>query len=170
MLCRAVLLEMMFKSTLHISPIIYVTLRVSNWGFYCVGILFSQPTILSFLSQKSLPCTVGNAGFYLHILPGNFFFWRENRSGKSWIPASPLQKWFFHLWLLCICRPAAAHSYNQGHMTGPHPSYPQTYGPPPSMQQVTNQMTGMQITSGPPTPAGPGYGTFKWILLEWYVI
>jgi len=29
------------------------------------------------------------------------------------------------------------------------------------MQQVTNQMTGMQISSGPPpppTPAGPGYG------------
>ncbi|KAM4716216.1 protein transport protein Sec24C isoform 2-T2 [Anableps anableps] len=56
-------------------------------------------------------------------------------------------------------RPAAAQAYNQGHMnmTGPHPSYPQHYGPPPTMQQVTNQMTGMQITSGPPTPAGPGY-------------
>ncbi|PWA21665.1 hypothetical protein CCH79_00003155, partial [Gambusia affinis] len=57
-------------------------------------------------------------------------------------------------------RPAAAQPYNQGHMnmTGPHPSYPQHYGPPPTMQQVTSQMTGMQITSGPPTPAGPGYG------------
>ncbi|XP_054898883.1 protein transport protein Sec24C isoform X2 [Poeciliopsis prolifica] len=56
-------------------------------------------------------------------------------------------------------RPAAAQPYNQGHMnmTGPHPSYSQHYGPPPTMQQVTSQMTGMQITSGPPTPAGPGY-------------
>ncbi|XP_014871706.1 protein transport protein Sec24C isoform X3 [Poecilia latipinna] len=56
-------------------------------------------------------------------------------------------------------RPAAAQPYSQGHtnMTGPHPSYPQHYGPPPTMQQVTSQMTGMQITSGPPTPAGPGY-------------
>ncbi|XP_014825316.1 PREDICTED: protein transport protein Sec24C isoform X2 [Poecilia mexicana] len=56
-------------------------------------------------------------------------------------------------------RPAAAQPYSQGHtnMIGPHPSYPQHYGPPPTMQQVTSQMTGMQITSGPPTPAGPGY-------------
>ncbi|XP_047232777.1 protein transport protein Sec24C isoform X3 [Girardinichthys multiradiatus] len=56
-------------------------------------------------------------------------------------------------------RPAAAQPYNQGHMnmTGPLASYPQHYGPPPLMQQVTNQMTGMQITSGPPTAAGPGY-------------
>ncbi|MEQ2183771.1 hypothetical protein GOODEAATRI_001392 [Goodea atripinnis] len=63
-------------------------------------------------------------------------------------------------------RPAAAQPYNQGHMnmTGPLASYPQHYGPPPLMQQVTNQMTGMQITSGPPTAAGPGYGTFEWHL------
>ncbi|XP_035997872.1 LOW QUALITY PROTEIN: protein transport protein Sec24C [Fundulus heteroclitus] len=56
-------------------------------------------------------------------------------------------------------RPAAAQPYSQGHMnvTGPLPSYPQHYGPPPPMQQVNNQMTGMQISSGPPTPAGPGY-------------
>lgn len=43
-------------------------------------------------------------------------------------------------------------------MSGPHPSYPQHYGPPAAMQQVTNQMSGMQMNSGPPTPAGPGYG------------
>ncbi|XP_015236900.1 PREDICTED: protein transport protein Sec24C isoform X1 [Cyprinodon variegatus] len=56
-------------------------------------------------------------------------------------------------------RPAAAQPYTQGHvnMSGSLPSYPQHYGPPPSMQQVTNQMTGMQITPGPPTSAGPGY-------------
>uniref|UniRef100_UPI0037E88546 protein transport protein Sec24C isoform X3 n=1 Tax=Semicossyphus pulcher TaxID=241346 RepID=UPI0037E88546 len=57
-------------------------------------------------------------------------------------------------------RPAVSQPYNQGGMnvTGPpHPAYPQHYGPPPTMQQVTNQMTGMQINSGPPTPAGPGY-------------
>ncbi|XP_071318774.1 protein transport protein Sec24C isoform X2 [Trachinotus anak] len=56
-------------------------------------------------------------------------------------------------------RPAASQPYNQGAMnlSGPHPSYPQHYGPQPTVQQVTNQMTGMQITSGPPTPAGPGY-------------
>ncbi|XP_026206660.1 protein transport protein Sec24C isoform X1 [Anabas testudineus] len=56
-------------------------------------------------------------------------------------------------------RSAASQPYNQGAMnlSGAHPSYPQHYGPPPTMQQVTNQMTGMQITSGPPTPAGPGF-------------
>ncbi|KAM9426095.1 protein transport protein Sec24C [Pholidichthys leucotaenia] len=56
-------------------------------------------------------------------------------------------------------RPAVSQPYNPGAMTvsGPHPSYPQHYGPPPTMQQVTNQMTGMQITSTQPTPAGPGY-------------
>ncbi|KAI9546889.1 Protein transport protein Sec24C [Dissostichus eleginoides] len=56
-------------------------------------------------------------------------------------------------------RPAASQPYNQGavNLSGPQPAYPQHYGPQPTMQQVTNQMTGMQITSGPPTPAGPGY-------------
>uniref|UniRef100_A0A667Z339 SEC24 homolog C, COPII coat complex component n=1 Tax=Myripristis murdjan TaxID=586833 RepID=A0A667Z339_9TELE len=56
-------------------------------------------------------------------------------------------------------RPAVSQPYNPGgvNLSGPHPSYPQQYGAPPTMQQVTNQMTGMQITSGPPTPAGPGY-------------
>uniref|UniRef100_A0A7N8Y484 SEC24 homolog C, COPII coat complex component n=1 Tax=Mastacembelus armatus TaxID=205130 RepID=A0A7N8Y484_9TELE len=56
-------------------------------------------------------------------------------------------------------RSAVSQPYNQGavNLSGPHPSYPQHYGAPPSVQQVTNQMTGMQITSGPPTPAGPGY-------------
>uniref|UniRef100_A0A673ARG8 SEC24 homolog C, COPII coat complex component n=1 Tax=Sphaeramia orbicularis TaxID=375764 RepID=A0A673ARG8_9TELE len=57
-----------------------------------------------------------------------------------------------------VTAPAVSQPYNQGAMnlSGPHP-YPQHYGPPPTMQQVTNQMTGMQIGSGPPTPAGPGY-------------
>ncbi|XP_041671422.1 protein transport protein Sec24C isoform X2 [Cheilinus undulatus] len=57
-------------------------------------------------------------------------------------------------------RPAVSQPYNQAgmNMTGPpHPSYPQHYGPPPTMHQVTNQMSGMQVNSGPPTPAGPGY-------------
>ncbi|KAM4525333.1 protein transport protein Sec24C isoform 1-T1 [Odontesthes bonariensis] len=56
-------------------------------------------------------------------------------------------------------RPPVSQPYSQGGMnvSGQHPSYPQHYGPTPTMQQVTNQMTGMQITSGPPTPAGPGY-------------
>ncbi|XP_028285951.1 protein transport protein Sec24C isoform X1 [Parambassis ranga] len=54
-------------------------------------------------------------------------------------------------------RPAVSQPYNPGAMNLSQPSYPQHYGPPPTMQQVTNQMTGMQITSGPPTPAGPGY-------------
>ncbi|XP_039991896.1 protein transport protein Sec24C isoform X1 [Xiphias gladius] len=56
-------------------------------------------------------------------------------------------------------RPVVSQPYNQGavNLTGQHPSYPQHYGPPPTLQQVTNQMTGMQITPGPPTPAGPGY-------------
>ncbi|XP_056152852.1 protein transport protein Sec24C [Lampris incognitus] len=55
-------------------------------------------------------------------------------------------------------RPAVSQPYNQGAVTpsGPHTSYPQQYAASPTMQQVTNQMTGMQI-SGPPTPAGPGY-------------
>ncbi|XP_046887830.1 protein transport protein Sec24C isoform X2 [Hypomesus transpacificus] len=57
-------------------------------------------------------------------------------------------------------RPAVSQPYTPGAMnlSGPHPSYPQQYAVPPSMQQVTNQMTGMQIGPGPPpTPAGPGY-------------
>ncbi|XP_076007622.1 protein transport protein Sec24C isoform X2 [Genypterus blacodes] len=56
-------------------------------------------------------------------------------------------------------RPAVSQPYNQGvmNLSGPPPSYPQHYGAPPTMQQVTNQMTGMQVTSGPPTAAGPGY-------------
>ncbi|XP_031699316.1 protein transport protein Sec24C isoform X2 [Anarrhichthys ocellatus] len=56
-------------------------------------------------------------------------------------------------------RPAASQQYNQGavNLSGPQPSYPQHYGPQRSMQQVANQMTGMQITSGLPTPAVSGY-------------
>ncbi|XP_019963557.2 protein transport protein Sec24C isoform X1 [Paralichthys olivaceus] len=56
-------------------------------------------------------------------------------------------------------RPPVSQPYSQGavNLTGSQSSYPQHHGPPPTMQQVTNQMTGMQINSGPPTPAGPGY-------------
>uniref|UniRef100_A0A1A8FXC8 SEC24 family, member C n=1 Tax=Nothobranchius korthausae TaxID=1143690 RepID=A0A1A8FXC8_9TELE len=51
-------------------------------------------------------------------------------------------------------RPTGSQPYGLG---GGQPSYPQHYAPPPTMQQVTNQMGGMQLTSGPPTPAGLGY-------------
>ncbi|KAJ0060435.1 hypothetical protein NL108_011530, partial [Boleophthalmus pectinirostris] len=57
-------------------------------------------------------------------------------------------------------RPPVSQPYHQGavNLTGPpQPSYPPHYGPPPTMQQVTGQMGGMQINAGPPTPAGPGY-------------
>ncbi|KAK2884608.1 protein transport protein Sec24C isoform X2 [Channa argus] len=56
-------------------------------------------------------------------------------------------------------RSAATQPYSQGAMnlSGAQLSYQQHYGPLPTVQQVTNQMTGMQITPGPPTPAGPGY-------------
>nr|XP_046212787.1 LOW QUALITY PROTEIN: protein transport protein Sec24C-like [Oncorhynchus gorbuscha] len=57
-------------------------------------------------------------------------------------------------------RSPVSQPYSQGAMnlSGPHPSYSQQYGAPPPMQQVTNQMSGMQIGSGPPTSVGPGYG------------
>ncbi|XP_036811660.1 protein transport protein Sec24C isoform X4 [Oncorhynchus mykiss] len=56
-------------------------------------------------------------------------------------------------------RSPVSQPYSQGAMnlSGPHPSYSQQYGAPPPMQQVTNQMSGMQIGSGPPTSVGPGY-------------
>ncbi|XP_052348472.1 protein transport protein Sec24C-like isoform X1 [Oncorhynchus keta] len=56
-------------------------------------------------------------------------------------------------------RPPVCQSYSQGAMnlSGPHPSYPQQYGVQPSMQQMTNQMSGMQVGLGPLTSAGPGY-------------
>ncbi|XP_034049164.1 protein transport protein Sec24C isoform X2 [Thalassophryne amazonica] len=56
-------------------------------------------------------------------------------------------------------RPAVSQPYSQGavSLSGLQPTYPQHYGPPPTMQQVANQMTGMQISPGPPTPTGPGY-------------
>ncbi|KAK6329415.1 hypothetical protein J4Q44_G00013930 [Coregonus suidteri] len=56
-------------------------------------------------------------------------------------------------------RPPVSQLYSQGAMnlSGPQPSYPQQYGVQPPMQQVTNQMSGMQIGSGPLTSAGPGY-------------
>lgn len=62
---------------------------------------------------------------------------------------------------LCVFRPAVSQPYNPGavNLSGSHPSYPQHYGPLPTMQQVTNQMTGMQINSAS-TPAGPGFGKF----------
>lgn len=88
--------------------------------------------------------------------------------------AQPVWMWFwFCCWSLrgadckCVCRPAVSQQYNQGavNLSGPQPSYPQHYAPP-NMQQVTNQMTGMQISSGPPTAAGPVYGTvLPWLLL-----
>ncbi|XP_042161464.1 protein transport protein Sec24C [Oncorhynchus tshawytscha] len=56
-------------------------------------------------------------------------------------------------------RPPVCQPYSHGAMnlSGPHPSYPQQYGVQPSMQQMTNQMSGMQVGSGPLTSAGPGY-------------
>ncbi|CAL9699325.1 unnamed protein product [Knipowitschia caucasica] len=57
-------------------------------------------------------------------------------------------------------RPPVSQPYHPGavNLSGPpQASYPQHYGPPPPMQQVTNQMGGMQINAAPPTPAGPGY-------------
>ncbi|XP_068161056.1 protein transport protein Sec24C isoform X2 [Antennarius striatus] len=57
-------------------------------------------------------------------------------------------------------RPPVSQPFSHGavNMSGPpQSSHPPQYGAPPTMQQVTNQMTGMHISSGPPTPAGPGY-------------
>uniref|UniRef100_A0A8C6UZ17 SEC24 homolog C, COPII coat complex component n=1 Tax=Neogobius melanostomus TaxID=47308 RepID=A0A8C6UZ17_9GOBI len=57
-------------------------------------------------------------------------------------------------------RPPVSQPYHQGavNMSGPpQSSYPQHYGPPPTIQQVSNQMGGMQINAGPPTAARPGY-------------
>ncbi|XP_057682011.1 protein transport protein Sec24C isoform X2 [Corythoichthys intestinalis] len=56
-------------------------------------------------------------------------------------------------------RPVATQSYNQGtvNLSGPPTSYPQHYGPPPTMQHVTSQMGGMHINSGAPNAAVPGY-------------
>lgn len=53
--------------------------------------------------------------------------------------------------------------YTQGAMnlSGPQPAYNQQFGTPPtSMQQVTNQMAGMQVGSTVPSSAGPGYGKY----------
>ncbi|XP_028975646.2 protein transport protein Sec24C isoform X2 [Esox lucius] len=56
-------------------------------------------------------------------------------------------------------RPPVSQPYSQSAMnlSGPQSSYPQQYGAVPPMQQMTNQMSGMQISSGPPTSAGLGY-------------
>ncbi|XP_077358734.1 protein transport protein Sec24C isoform X2 [Festucalex cinctus] len=56
-------------------------------------------------------------------------------------------------------RPVTTPSYNQGavNLPGPPATYPQHYGPPPTMPHVTSQMSSMQINSGPPNAAGPGY-------------
>ncbi|KAM9462483.1 protein transport protein Sec24C isoform 2-T2 [Clarias gariepinus] len=58
-------------------------------------------------------------------------------------------------------RPPVSQPYTQGAMnlSGPQPAYNQQFGTPPtSMQQVTNQMAGMQVGSTVPSSAGPGYG------------
>ncbi|KAJ7987783.1 hypothetical protein DPEC_G00330090 [Dallia pectoralis] len=56
-------------------------------------------------------------------------------------------------------RAPVSQSYSQGAMnlSGPQSSYTQQYGAPPPMQQMTNQMSGMQISSAPPTSTGLGY-------------
>lgn len=95
----------------------------------------------------------------VHVLPRNYSP-GAIQLGRAIFSYSVLQIMSFSF----VCRPGVTQPYNQGaaNMTGAHPSYPQHYGPPPSMQQVTNQMTRMQM-SGPPTPAGPGYGKFHCI-------
>ncbi|KAF5906409.1 protein transport protein Sec24C isoform X1, partial [Clarias magur] len=58
-------------------------------------------------------------------------------------------------------RPPVSQPYTQGAMnlSGPQPAYNQQFGATPSsMQQVTNQMAGMQVGSTVPSSAGPGYG------------
>lgn len=62
---------------------------------------------------------------------------------------------------LYLSRPPVTQSYNQGavNLSEQHSNYPQQYVPPPTMHQVTNQMSGMQLTPGSPTLAGPGCGT-----------
>ncbi|XP_058262296.1 protein transport protein Sec24C isoform X2 [Hemibagrus wyckioides] len=57
-------------------------------------------------------------------------------------------------------RPPVSQPYTQGAMnlSGPQPAYNQQFGAPPtSMQQVTNQMAGMQVGSTVPSSAGSGY-------------
>ncbi|KAA0724984.1 Protein transport protein [Triplophysa tibetana] len=57
-------------------------------------------------------------------------------------------------------RPSVSQPYTPGavNLSGPQPSYNQQYGAPPnSMQQMTNQMSIMQVGSTAPSPAGPGY-------------
>ncbi|XP_026770806.3 protein transport protein Sec24C isoform X1 [Pangasianodon hypophthalmus] len=57
-------------------------------------------------------------------------------------------------------RPSVSQPYTQGavNLSGPQPAYNQQFGAPPtSMQQVTNQMAGMQVGSTVPSSAGPGY-------------
>ncbi|XP_026869134.2 protein transport protein Sec24C isoform X3 [Electrophorus electricus] len=57
-------------------------------------------------------------------------------------------------------RPSVSQQYTHGTMqlSGPQSSFNQPFGAPPtSMQQMTNQMSGMQIGSTVPSPAGPGY-------------
>uniref|UniRef100_A0A4W4EYL7 Protein transport protein Sec24C n=1 Tax=Electrophorus electricus TaxID=8005 RepID=A0A4W4EYL7_ELEEL len=56
--------------------------------------------------------------------------------------------------------PSVSQQYTHGTMqlSGPQSSFNQPFGAPPtSMQQMTNQMSGMQIGSTVPSPAGPGY-------------
>uniref|UniRef100_A0AAZ3P7S1 SEC24 homolog C, COPII coat complex component n=1 Tax=Oncorhynchus tshawytscha TaxID=74940 RepID=A0AAZ3P7S1_ONCTS len=75
------------------------------------------------------------------------------------LSAAPLPYLHASTAFVCVSRSPVSQPYSQGAMnlSGPHPSYSQQYGAPPPMQQVTNQMSGMQIGSGPPTSVGPGY-------------
>ncbi|XP_076154025.1 protein transport protein Sec24C [Alosa pseudoharengus] len=57
-------------------------------------------------------------------------------------------------------RPPASQPYAPAPMnlSSPQSGYSQPFaGPPTSMQQMTNQMAGMQVGSAPPTGAAPGY-------------
>ncbi|XP_030629651.1 protein transport protein Sec24C isoform X1 [Chanos chanos] len=57
-------------------------------------------------------------------------------------------------------RPPMSQPYAPGavNLSGPQPAYNQQFGAPPtSVQQMTNQMAGMQVGSAAPTSAGPGY-------------
>lgn len=58
-------------------------------------------------------------------------------------------------------RPPASRPYAQEAMDVSGPAYSQQFGAPPtSVQQLTNQMTGMQVGPTVPPSAGPGYGKY----------
>ncbi|XP_062859044.1 protein transport protein Sec24C isoform X2 [Trichomycterus rosablanca] len=56
-------------------------------------------------------------------------------------------------------RPPVSQPYTQGAMnlSGPQPTYNQFGVPPTGVQQMTNQLGGMQIGTTVPSPVGPGY-------------